>query len=245
MLFVMQSSIAGISGLLGQTTTTSPPTTPPPETATATNVGAAFALGFGVITILMVLLFVFWDRERTGERLEKLVAAGRNVEPVPVPAQIALEAEAITLLGPSNITVGMRASYRAQRNSQEVAVTWSASDEDVQKQLPANTASSVEFTPRRPGTFTLRASDGSNASELTVKSAEVVGVAQQLPYIGVGWGSIVVGLAIASVTGALGLKGTISGEAVATILGALVGYVVAKGQAETSKTEGSSGEPKS
>ncbi len=94
------------------------------------------------------------------------------------------------------------------------------------------------------GAFTLRAIDGADAAELSIKAAEAASVAQQLPYIGAGWGSIVVGLAIASVTGALGLKGTISAEAVATILGALVGYVVAKGQAETSKTEGSSSEAK-
>jgi hypothetical protein len=54
-----------------------------------------------------------------------------------------------------------------------------------------------------------------------------------LPFIGAGWGSVVVAIAIAAVTGALGLAGAITGEAVATILGALAGYVVAKGQTET------------
>jgi hypothetical protein len=39
-----------------------------------------------------------------------------------------------------------------------------------------------------------------------------------------------VAIVIASTTAALGFAGAITGEAVATILGALVGYVVAKSQ---------------
>jgi hypothetical protein len=229
-------SSLGIGGLLAQATTSTQTPSPGSESATATNVVAAVALGFGVVTIFMVLLFVYRDRKRTGDQMERLVQAGRTVEPVQVSPR-ALVGEQIVLLGPSKITVGTRASYGAQRTGQESDVRWYSSDEDIQRQLPASPAPSIEFTARRPGTFTLRGSADADAAELTVNASEAATVAQQLPYIGAGWGSIVVGLAIASVTGALGLKGTISGEAVATILGALVGYVVAKGQTETSKTE--------
>ena len=48
--------------------------------------------------------------------------------------------------------------------------------------------------------------------------------------IGDGWAPVVVAIVIASTTAALGFAGAITGEAVATILGALVGYVVAKSQ---------------
>lgn len=48
--------------------------------------------------------------------------------------------------------------------------------------------------------------------------------------IGEGWAPVVVAIVIASTTAALGFAGAITGEAVATILGALVGYVVAKSQ---------------
>jgi hypothetical protein len=44
-----------------------------------------------------------------------------------------------------------------------------------------------------------------------------------------GWGPIVVAIVIASVTTALDFGGALTGEGTATILGALVGYVVAKG----------------
>jgi hypothetical protein len=48
-------------------------------------------------------------------------------------------------------------------------------------------------------------------------------------FIGEGWGPIVVAIVLASVTAALDFGGALTGEGTATILGALVGYVVAKG----------------
>jgi hypothetical protein len=48
-------------------------------------------------------------------------------------------------------------------------------------------------------------------------------------HTGEGWGPIVVAIIIASVTTALDFGGALTGEGTATILGALVGYVVAKG----------------
>jgi hypothetical protein len=53
---------------------------------------------------------------------------------------------------------------------------------------------------------------------------------RRLPsFTGEGWGPIVVAIVIASVTAALDFGGALTGEGTATILGALVGYVVAKG----------------
>jgi hypothetical protein len=46
-----------------------------------------------------------------------------------------------------------------------------------------------------------------------------------LPFIGPGWGSIVVSVVIAVVVAALGLASVLDGQAIAGLYGALVGYL--------------------
>jgi hypothetical protein len=55
-----------------------------------------------------------------------------------------------------------------------------------------------------------------------------------IPFLGQGYGSVVIALSVASVTAALGLTNIINGQAVAGILGSLVTYSVVRGTSAAS-----------
>src|SRR5262249_11978779 len=138
-------------------------TSPTTTTTTGTenpDLGYA-ALGFGFLAILLVLLFIRWDRHQTLEVQEHLAADGLAPQPRDVP------------------TGDDAAGARAEATGKRLVVS----------------------APGRPPLG--------------------------LSFIGEGWGHVVVAIVLASITAALGLAGALSGEAVATLLGALVGYIAA------------------
>jgi hypothetical protein len=230
--------------LVAQETPT--PISPSPP-ANAGRVGrgwpAAFSLLFGLISILAVLIFVFFDRARSLSSMLRLAKGGITSLPVSTPAVSpgVSEVDELAIVGPGTIVVGVPSSFVARKGDSLQKVAWAASEKKIQGQLPKELVDSIVIAATDAGTFELTASTGGDPP--AKDSRRIAGVSpgattlQRLPFIGGGWGSIVVALAIASVTGALGLEGTLSGEAVATIFGALVGYVVAKGQGERRKGE--------
>jgi len=152
-------------------------TSPTTTTTTGTenpDLGYA-ALGFGSLAILLVLLFIRWDRHQTLEVQQHLAADGLTSQSRDVSA--------------GDDGAGARA---------EVAGT------------AATSGSGKRVVVTAPGRQPLG-----------------------LAFIGEGWGHVVVAIVLASITAALGLAGALSGEAVATLLGALVGYVVAKAQSSS------------
>jgi outer membrane lipoprotein SlyB len=221
----------------GSTTATTTPTT---GSSARDNRGlAGLALLFGMVAIVVVLGFVLLDRRKTLEEYARLSRGGAEVQPTDVPAQAPLEegvaeaARPVAIAGPNTVVVGAPADFIAQRDGAQVVATWTADPATITGPLGPAT-SRVSLTAAQAGSFTLTATaDGVASAPKQVTAVPAPPSRQVLPFIGAGWGSVVVAIAIAAVTGALGLAGAITGEAVATILGALAGYVVAKGQTET------------
>lgn len=240
------------------TTTATSPTTTSPASATSASTStiggqrdnrgvAVAALIFGLLAAAAILFFVARDRDRTLGVYEKLVRSGAAVEVVNVPAQAgepavarsAAEADVsappeVMIDGPSTIVVGASSEYVARLDGVQVVATWTASPSTA-IEPPTEATSRLPVTARQSGPFTLTAAaPGATAGTMRVTAATPAPTrTQSLPFLGAGWGSVVVAVIIASVTAALGLAGQLGGEAVATILGALVGYVVAKGQTES------------
>jgi hypothetical protein len=237
--------------------------TPPASTTTTTAPGrddrplAGLALLFGLVAAGGVLLFVRDDRAATLKTYEKLVKSGATVQVIQVSAQDgagvaipgAAEAEIVpgpqvTIDGPDIVVVGKPAEFVAKNNDGgQVVATWTADPADATEPLGEPT-SRLTLTATQSGTFSLTASAAGAAAipkHVTATVADVRG--QPLPFVGAGWGSIVVVIVIAAVTGALGLSGQLNGEAVATILGTLAGYAVAKGQAESASRPATGSDP--
>jgi hypothetical protein len=212
---------------------------------------AGAALGFGLIAAIVVVSFVRLDRKNALDKYTMLVEAGApvqagDVSPQGAPAAlIAAETAGVpplTVEGPSTLVVGTPADYIAKQGADQVVARWTAEPPEATGDLGPPT-SRLTLTPKQGGAFILTAT----VKGLSTPKQIVVTTGTQartlLPFVGAGWGSVVVAIVIAAVTAALGFAGALTGEAVATILGALVGYVVAKGQTETASgsRSGSSG----
>jgi hypothetical protein len=243
---------AATSAAAGSTSSTPSATAPQgSQTATTAPTGArddrglaGLVLLFGAAGIVAVLGFVLLDRRQTLSQYAKLVAAGAQIQATDVSPQAAPQREAaeaarptpLTILGPNTVVVGVATDFIAQLGDAQVVATWTAEPSTATGPLGAAT-SRLSLTAGDPGTFTLTATPlagGAGAPGTRKVTAVPADRARQvLPFIGAGWGSVVVAIVIAAVTGTLGLAGALTGEAVATILGALAGYVIAKGQTET------------
>ena len=228
----------GSSGSTSTTTST---------TGSSDDIGLGFAaLGFGLVAMVSVLIFVRRDRKQALQVQQQLVASGVPVQPQQVqagaaggaaPAAVVAPAapgpNQITIEGPDHLRVGQTVDFIARQQGNQTVVPWTAQPTDILR-LPAETTSRASITALKGGQVTLfagAAGPDRGVRQLLVSPARSA-TAQGLLFIGAGWGTVVVAIVIASVTATLGLSGALTGEAVATILGGLVGYVVAKSQSE-------------
>jgi hypothetical protein len=235
----------------GSSTTTSSTTTSSTGTAggetNPTPRGEALALLallFGAVGVLIVVVFLAKDRAGTRATFSATVAAGQYVTgigeaasgvaaPGALLARMAgVAAEVPEIEGPGEVVVGTAAAFIAKVGDNEAIATWTV-DPPAAAELPAGDTNRLLLVARQPGPFKLTAKVGGEASEpKQVNARPASAKASVLPFLGAGWGGVVVGIVIASITAALGFAHALSTDAVATILGALVGYVVAKSQGE-------------
>lgn len=203
------------------------------------------ALGFGFVALVSVLIFVRRDRKQALQVQQQLVTSGIPVQPQQVQAGGVGAAggagaapvappgpNQITIEGPDNLRVGQTVDFIARQQGNQAVAPWTAQPTDILR-LPAEPTSRASITALKAGQVTLFAGapPDRGVKQLLVSPARTA-APQGLLFIGAGWGTVVVAIAIISVTAALGLAGALTGEAVATILGGLVGYVVAKSQSE-------------
>ena len=202
---------------------------------------------FGLIGVIAVLIFVRKDRQDTLKTYAELMKAGAAVQSVDVQATgtppigaAAVAANAVSIEGPATVIVGVPSNFIAKQAGSQVVATWAADPAAAAADL-GDPTSRVSLVAKQAGAFTLSATVAGAAApgSTTVTALPAAATRHLLPFVGAGWGSVVVAVVIASVTGALGVVGALTGEGVATILGALVGYVVPKGAAEHSPTTGS------
>jgi len=177
------------------------------------------------------LLFIRWDRHQTLEIQERLASEGLPTAPQNVPAgdggrHLHAVAGSVVVDGPNRLKAGATADFVARQDGTQVSKAWSADPPDV-LHVPAEATSRLTVTALKAGTATLTPQGGIGKQiVVTAPSRRPMG----LLFVGDDWGHVVVAIVLASITAALGLAGALSGEAVATLLGALVGYVVARSQ---------------
>ncbi|MCU1356302.1 MAG: hypothetical protein JWM89_1720 [Acidimicrobiales bacterium] len=226
----------------GSTTTTTAPAGGASSAITLTQGRqvslAIIALGFGVLAIAAVLVFLARDRARSFRELARLTKLGKGAtaeDEAPFAELTTLADEGPDILAPKQAKVGEATSLAITGVHDGDTVAWAVTGDGT---LTSATGPTTSITITRPGVVRVTAtltpagegatSPASRTADITATSAEAQAAAT-VPFLGKGYGSVVLGLAIVSVTAALGLTAVIEGESVAAILGALVSYSVARG----------------
>jgi hypothetical protein len=198
--------------------------------------GLGVVLAFGLLAILVVVIFILEAQGRYFQAVERLARRGIVTSPGQTEATIKAGARTqlnaagqpadITVAGPKYLTVGEPAEYTAKAEGKLTRVTWSTQGADKKPKLEPTTASErVKVTPTESGPFAILATVQAGAAYLAVTAEKPSTAATVLGYVGAGWGSIVVSIVVAAVVAALGIAGVLDGQAIAGIYGALVGYL--------------------
>jgi hypothetical protein len=183
------------------------------------------------------------------QTLEKLIERGVNATSGPVAdsgsssaahdAAVPTDNAPPTIFGPAAVAVGVPAIFTVDLDGVTLAAE-PASAAVIEAQ--AGTTRKFVVTSSSIGAFRLigTAAVRQQGELLVAAMAPPPSGSVIVPIIGSGWGSVIVAIVVAAVTAALGAVGVLGGQAIATILGALVGYVVARGGVSaSSETSGS------
>ena len=212
---------------------------------------------FGGLVLAALFLYMWNIQRRYYDVFERLSLAGRAprtmiVSLVSTPADgqkditskslIGEPAQHLTVEGPLDIVLGGGAvAYTAKVNGVESAVSWSTASPDiVDIKAPGATSSTALVTPKIVGLVNLTAKTDTNLSvDFPIQVVSLVGSdGGVLPVVAQGFGSIIVALVLMIILVVLGLSGVLSGEAIATIVGALVGYVFGVNASSTQSSTG-------
>ena len=203
---------------------------------------AVLLLGFALLLTLMLLNYFTEAQRRYFETVQELIGAGGVVpearsiasfetvsreafkedgraggrlEDADIPPP-ALEAE-----GPTLVTVGIPATYTANREAK-----WSVEPDSAAK-LDRRSGENVNVTALAAGAFTLKVSEGESESELKVSAkvpAEELDKGS-LPFVGEGVGTLAIAVLLVVAVIILSFRGIMTSDAVATFLGGLLGYI--------------------
>lgn len=200
-------------------------------------------IAFGLIVIVAILIFVyvaqdrFYDLAHSSLRRLGKVPDFKDVDSLL--RSVAQPPSGLKIEGPTAIAVGQTAEYSATKAGEVVEATWSAGDTALADLNPSVPTKKVRVTAKKAGTLTIQASAGENQGREQVFLVTVEGGSMgSLPFVGKGFGSLVVAVFVAALVAVLGLLKVIGSEAVATLYGALLGYVFAKAAEASSSTGG-------
>ena len=216
---------------------------------------APLALAFGVVAIGLVLIFLSYDRARSLKAVSEIAKTGVAVSPESEPA---LDKGGLSIVQPqggiqgsTTLTVGSSASYQVQP-SDGATYAWKV---DGPGTVSPPDQPTTTLTASGPGTVTLsvtvtpKTGSASKPVSLPIKvvaSPKPAPTMDKVPFLGSGYGTVVILLAVASVTAALGLTDVLNGQAVAGVLASIVTYSVARaagaagGAASSGKASGGS-----
>jgi hypothetical protein len=146
----------------------------------------------------------------------------------------------MAMKGPATIPAGMphrfdvidAATQQPATHPALAEIRWDLDPESAGKtgaSIYPDIGASTFLTATKPGQVVLRARIGE--MELTAVVTVIDLAAEEpsnrvhIPFVGANWGSLVLAVVLLVVVALLGLEEVLSGEAVATILGALAGYI--------------------
>ena len=185
--------------------------------------------------ILLVVILVLFAQNRYFQTVEVLGRLGRDSTPSPSLATATSGTDPagafgagepkLEVTGPATVAVAKASEYTAKLDGQPATeATWTINPPAMAKVEPGKGAS-VKVTPAKAGAFKVTASVGTRTATLdaTAQAPAVAGTV--LPFIGGGWGSIIVSILVATIVAVLGLARVLDGQAIASLYGALVGYL--------------------
>jgi hypothetical protein len=195
---------------------------------------AAFVFGLLVIVAFLAYLYLVQDRFfDSAERAWKRLGVVPRAESVVVLTARSLYQQVdggstLTISGPAIIVVGDKgaATYSIPADDNNAA-EWSV-DPTVVASVDPSKGDSVKVTARTAGVFALNVQRGDGKGSISVTAVDLSGGAS-LPFVGAGYGTVLIALALLTVAAVLGMEGVLSGEALATLFGALAGYIFLKG----------------
>ena len=189
---------------------------------------------FGALVVLMVVAFLYASQRTYFATVRGLARSGQVTKPAPVSATTGQGGAAslgrgggggeLAIAGSPTLTVGSPSTYTVTLDDAPTDGTWTANPATAAAIAPT-TGSSVSVVALKAGSIKLAAAAGGQTVTLAVTAEAPVESSTALPFIGPGWGSIIVSIVIAVVVAALGLAGILDGQAIAGLYGALVGYL--------------------
>jgi hypothetical protein len=211
---------------------------PRPASAAETSVRVAMVLGFGVIALVGALAYL-WANDRkyfdlARRSLNKLgdIPAAQSIPSIDAGrAEAEGEAPAPSpVVGPAVLAVGDIQSYSVKVDDPAATVAWAADPADGLAISPTN-GPVVNVTANKVGTYTVSATvtaaagATTNAASVTVVQA-VRGALGAIPFVGAGYGTVVVAIVLIATAGVLGILSILDKEAIATLFGAIVALFV-------------------
>jgi hypothetical protein len=141
----------------------------------------------------------------------------------------------LTIEGPSVLTVGIPAVFTATgADGKPIKVTWSAHD-TAGVNFSATEGEKTEVTVDRPLTFAIVGTPDSGQAE--TKQLTAVGASSDSPSFSSyasGYGSVVISVVLIAAATALGILNVLTGESLATLFGAIAGYIFFKAASPSS-----------
>jgi hypothetical protein len=130
-----------------------------------------------------------------------------------------------------------------KRGGSPQQATWTSNPPDF-IDVSADPTASLRLQAKKAGTFTLVAAVKGEVSGSDAQSDPVAVTADpptqtqatSVPFLGQGWGSMIIAILVAALVAALGFAGILGSEAVAGFYGALIGYVFHQATAQGSQT---------
>jgi hypothetical protein len=192
-----------------------------------------------LVVVFLVVLLVLDSERRYFTAVERLARLGGTTSPEAISATSesatrsigmladtadVTAAQELTASGSSTLTLGKAADYSATPGALADGATWTVDPVDAAAVNPSKGAK-VKVVPAKVGAFKLTATSGSKTASLGIVVEAPATNASVLPFIGGAWGSMIVSVVVVVVVAVLGIAGVLGREGIATLFGALVGYL--------------------
>ena len=191
---------------------------------------AKIVLLFGAFVVTGLIVYLAWAQD-TFSKLARLAFERTGRFPTadwgpPVVGGVRLD-ETIEIRGPTMIAVGQEGEFSAYKGSAPFSVAWTVDPQDFATPQPAE-GERVKIGPKKEGAFKLIAEGAGGLKTAATLTAVEIGQGSSLPFVGRGYGTIVLTTVLLSIAGALALVGSFN-AAVATLFGAVAGYIFSRG----------------
>lgn len=202
---------------------------------------------FGLVVALALLFYLFhvqrqfYSLQRTVIRRTGTAVPADDVSALVSRALFAGPPQAeLAITGPAEVPVGEASAYSVTPPTGEerlLGIEWSVEPGSAAAlRTPADTPV-VELTALQSGTFTLsveaqiagRLVEGTAGGRKVITATTSAEPAGALPFVGAGYGTLLLAVVLLAVLAVLALTGTIGGEVAGTLLGTLAGYIFARG----------------